>query len=97
MCLDPVCLDSVCLDPVCLDLSNLLSRARLPTTRLEAPPLTPPLRGVTYLILSGRDLTYPYVSTCRATHNCLQMTCNVQSRLNIMIAIITLYCTENMS
>ena len=38
VCLDPVCLDSVCLDPVCLDLSNLLSRALLPTTRLEAPP-----------------------------------------------------------
>ena len=41
VCLDPVCLNSVCLDPVCLDLSNLLSRALLPTTRLEAPPLTP--------------------------------------------------------
>ena len=38
VCLDPVCLDPVCLDPVCLDLSNLLSRALLPTTRLEAPP-----------------------------------------------------------
>ncbi|MEC9173050.1 MAG: hypothetical protein VYC97_10670, partial [SAR324 cluster bacterium] len=38
VCLDPVCLDSVCLDPVYLDLSNLLSRALLPTTRLEAPP-----------------------------------------------------------
>ena len=38
VCLDPVCLDSVCLDPVCLDLSNLLSRALLPTPRLEATP-----------------------------------------------------------
>ena len=37
VCLDPVCLDSVCLDPIYLDLSNLLSRALLATTRLEAP------------------------------------------------------------
>jgi hypothetical protein len=35
VCLDPVCLDSVCLDPIYLDLSSLLSRALLPTTRLE--------------------------------------------------------------
>ena len=49
VCLDPVCLDSVCLDPVCLDLSNLLSRALLPTTRLlplllSSSALLPPPR-----------------------------------------------------
>ena len=50
MSLDPVFLDSVCLDPVCLDLSNLLSHALLPTTRLGArPPQSyPHLRGVVY-------------------------------------------------
>ena len=56
VCLDPVCLDSVCLDPVCLDLSNLFSRALLPTTRLEAhPPHSyPHLRGVIYVYTRTR-------------------------------------------
>ena len=59
VCLDPVCLDSVCLDPVCLDLSNLLSRALLPTTRLEAPPLTPiRICGVLYILYKEEMLMF---------------------------------------
>ena len=60
VCLDPVCLDSVCLDPVCLDLSNLLSRALLPTTRLEAPPSLLSASAGCYVSLSPYIYIYIY-------------------------------------